>query len=140
LSSENAKEEQRLRKHTPLQSSSGDEPVATKIRHFRIFFHPDEEAWFQLFHSKLRAGAEASEHIKLSGSVLITQLFSAYSKGRVLQDEAGQKLPPREACVELSIKNKIVAKDAKVGDLGDAVRKLFVGRCDGVLYLPTTTE
>lgn len=91
-------------------------------------------------HEKVRAVPESGQHIKLPGPGPVTQAFSTFFEGRVLKDESGQDLPPRQARVELSIRNKIMKPNTKIWELRDATRKLLHGKRGGDVYVPQILE
>ncbi|KAF1353071.1 hypothetical protein EJ07DRAFT_68754, partial [Lizonia empirigonia] len=63
--------------------------------------------WLLLLHQKVKAAVEAGRKIRIPGPAALTLAFNAFFEGRVLQDEHGADLSPREAREEQSIKGKI---------------------------------
>ncbi|KAH6632904.1 hypothetical protein C7974DRAFT_391757 [Boeremia exigua] len=124
-----------------------DEPAAAeeylrtkKMKQAKAFFHPEEEAWLLLFHSKVKAAAEAGHNIKLPGASAVVKVFNKFFEDRVLKDERGENLPPRQEREEKSMKNKIMKMHTKIWRLRDVTRKLLEGKRDGAVFTPTVTE
>ncbi|KAJ4985192.1 hypothetical protein SVAN01_09328 [Stagonosporopsis vannaccii] len=115
-------------------------PRTTQVKIGKAFFHPDEDAWLLLFHSKIKAAAEAGRNIKLPGPLAVLMVFNAFFEGRVLKDERGQDLPPRRARKENSMKGKIAKMHSKIWHLRDETRRLLEGKRGGTVYIPDVNE
>lgn len=109
------------------------------IKKAKALYHPDENAWLLLLHKKVKAAVEAGRKIRVPGPVPLTLAFNAFFEGRVLQDERGMDLPPREAREEASIKAKIVKAQTGIWKLRDITRKLLESKRYEEVYVPGIT-
>lgn len=119
------------------------EPPVQQVKpgkQIKAFFHPEEDAWLLLFHSKIKVAAEAGHNIKLPGPSAVLVAFNAFFEGRVLKDERGRDLPSRQAREENSMKGKITKTRSKIWLLRDVTRKLLEGKKGGTVFVPAITE
>lgn len=98
-------------------------------------YMPEEEAWLAFFHMKLKAVVEAGSIIRLPGPSNIMAAFNNFFEGKVIE-----KLPPREARDESSLKGKLNNKRSDVWKMRDVTRKLLEGKGKGEIYVPTVSE
>ncbi|KAJ8119094.1 hypothetical protein OPT61_g60 [Boeremia exigua] len=111
-----------------------------QAKQVRAFFHPEEDAWLILFHTKVKSAAEAGQDFKLPGHAAILTSFNTFFEGRIMRDEHGQELPPRQAREEKSMKSKVTKMHTKIWCLRDEARRLLGVRRSEVMYVPEITE
>lgn len=118
-----------------------DLPMQTEqVKPAKAFFHPEEDAWLLLFHTKVKAAAEAGRNIKLPGPPAVLRVFNSFFEGRVMKDERGDDLPPRRSREETSLRGKVSKMHSKIWKLRDVTRKLLEGKRGGAVYVPEITE
>ncbi|KAF9699934.1 hypothetical protein EKO04_001707 [Ascochyta lentis] len=138
---ESANEDDIHAKNVPVDKPGSTSVAASGFatKRVKVPYHPDENAWLLLLCKKVKAAAELGRKIKNPGPAVITPLFNAFFEGRILQDEHGGDLPPREAREELSIKGKIMKINTEIRELRYVTRKLLEGSRGGELYAPNIT-
>lgn len=106
------------------------------MKKVKAWYHPDEIAWLLLLHQRVKAAVEAGRKIRLPGPAALTLAFNVFFEGRVLQDEHGVDLSPREARDEQSIKGKIMKTHTEIWKVRDLTRKLLEGKRYDEVYMP----
>jgi hypothetical protein len=109
-------------------------------RRHNIAYLPEEVDYLLLLFKKIKAVVEAGHNVKIPGGVPITEEFNKFFVGKVLKDEHGADLPPREMREVLSIHSKLYHANSGIPALRMVIRKLMETRHGGIVYVPIITE
>jgi hypothetical protein len=109
-------------------------------RRHNIAYLPEEVDYLLLLFKKIKAVVEAGHNVKIPGGVPITEEFNKFFVGKVLKDEHGADLPPREMREVLSIHSKLYHTNSGIPALRTVIRKLMETRHGGDVYVPIITE
>jgi hypothetical protein len=109
-------------------------------RRHNITYLPEEVDYLLLLFKKIKAVVEAGHNVKIPGGVPITEEFNKFFVGKVLKDEHGADLPPREMREVLSIHSKLYHANSGIPALRMVIRKLMETRHGGIVYVPIITE
>lgn len=99
----------------------------------------EENAWFDLFHAKIRAAIEAGAVIKIPGPIPILEAFNSFFAGSVSDDDIigeGETHGVKEARSYVSIRCKLENKRSGLGEERVLLRSLIGNGRDGVVYVP----
>ena len=110
------------------------------LKRVNVMYTPEEDDWLILFHKKLKAVVETGRTVKMPGPVPTMEAFNNYFEGRILETSGGDRLPPRQARDETSLKGKLSNTNSTIWGLRDDTRRLLEGTRGGKLYVPIVTE
>ncbi|KAF2689847.1 hypothetical protein K458DRAFT_483416 [Lentithecium fluviatile CBS 122367] len=107
-----------------------------------ILYTPNEDAWLELFHKKLKLAAQKGHAIEMPSIPMIGESFNRFFAGKVFQDTNGKILPPREAREMTSFQGKFNRKTAGVHDIREEAKALVdkINSRNRKVYIPTITD
>ncbi|KAL5421475.1 hypothetical protein PMIN04_005524 [Paraphaeosphaeria minitans] len=106
-----------------------------------VGFHEDEEAWFTIFHEKIKRVINSRTDIDIPIDSMVYKSFNVFFEGKVLQDADGNFFPPRVARAPSTVYNHLHTRGpAELVALRNEVSTLLGDSSGGQLYVPIVTD